>query len=114
MNIKANSMVYKKDNKNYYIDAGLGPMTFHAFDGEPENFQQVLDYVQLNPNLVQQYPMQDNENIERIRSIKSRLIEIDRLSIRALRTKTVGKDNQADRDYLATLDNEAEILRGQL
>lgn len=48
---------------------------------------------------------------ERIAEIDSRLEELDHLSIRSLRAKGNGRDNQSDRDVLIALDDEAVILR---
>ena len=43
-----------------------------------------------------------------------RLQEIDRLSIRPLRAVSAGTDTQEDRDFLATLEQEAITLRSKI
>jgi hypothetical protein len=50
----------------------------------------------------------------RIAEIKARLDQIDIESIRALRSKSVGKGKPADDTKLSTLDTEADNLRAEL
>jgi hypothetical protein len=50
----------------------------------------------------------------RIAEIKARLDQIDIESIRALRSKSVGKGKPADDTKLSTLDTEADSLRAEL
>jgi hypothetical protein len=50
----------------------------------------------------------------RIAEIKARLAQIDIESIRALRSKSVGKGKPADDTKLSTLDTEADNLRAEL
>jgi len=51
---------------------------------------------------------------QRIEEIKIRLSELDVLSIRALRTKGIGRGKPEDDTSLSALEDEAETLRAEL
>lgn len=51
---------------------------------------------------------------EKIAQLKSELDEIDRLAIRPLRAIAAGNDTEEDREKLAELEEQAEVIRLEL
>lgn len=66
---------------------------------------QLVDIIPIEP------PVNDEE---RIAQLKSELDEIDRLAIRPLRTILTGNDVEEDREVLADLEVQAEVIRQQI
>lgn len=99
----------------YYVD--INGDYIGAFDGAtpPDGSIEVpeppKDARQVWSNNTWQPLSADILGAERITEIDARLDEIDMLSVRSLRAKGNGRDNQDDRDRLIALDDEAVVLR---
>jgi hypothetical protein len=79
-------------------------------DSNNRDYQEYLDWFDAGNDPL---PADPTSN-PRIAEIKARLAQIDIESIRALRTKSVGKGKAADDTKLSELDAEADNLRAEL
>lgn len=108
--------IYSRPDGTYVATVNGYP--YHIIDGDPLK-DEVESYLAKHPEALIPEPVPPEpsaEELERIRvaGIQAQLDALDRKAIRPLRAIAAGTATQADRDRLADLEAQADVIRTRL